>query len=611
MSLTTEHAKRKKHAETNGQAYPGLLLARKVATLRKGVELANLSDRDWQKWWKHLHGRKGPPSLAKLTNTNNLDALQWELPASAATEETVQILQELSRTARKKASAKSGALAIVTKAWLAERAQREPDLPLAIECLAWAHSLAKLDGLGASQWCELLNTLLHIAEQAAGIDVECEPVLHQLLAGELPLTLASVLPEVEACRQLVKPSRAALNHGATCLLDGAGEISAERLDIARSLLACWTRCAALGKQVGKQTFRDDATLQLEWFVRQSLAMMRPDGSQMLGAELPWSKPLLATALKQLGSSSERKLAKLAIAKKQKASASSDVRKRRRFVEASAHSEWASTALLRASWQADSPRMLLDYSSDALRSELCVDRRVIWSGDCSPRVRIDGGKSLTGATWQEICWHCDEDVVYLEMETALQDGWKCQRQFVLDRENRFLLIGDAILGDYPAQIEYSCAWPTADRLTVVPEKETTECALADGKKSIARVLPLALPEWKRDASRAGTLEETNAGLHYTLQSQGKRMYAPLCFDLDPSRMKYPYTWRRLSVGRELEPTPLDEAVGYRVQLRLDQWLVYRSLAKVTSRTVLGQNYFYEFACGRFERTGEVEPLIEVE
>ena len=96
-----------------------------------------------------------------------------------------------------------------------------------------------------------------------------------------------------------------------------------------------------------------------------------------------------------------------------------------------------------------------------------------------------------------------------------------------------------------------------------------------------------------------------------RNPGGRLYAPLCLDLDPTRLKYPYTWRRLIVGQELEQAKMDEAVAYRVQLRLDQWLIYRSLAPVASRTVLGQNYFFEFVCGRFERTGEVEPLIEVE
>jgi hypothetical protein len=77
------------------------------------------------------------------------------------------------------------------------------------------------------------------------------------------------------------------------------------------------------------------------------------------------------------------------------------------------------------------------------------------------------------------------------------------------------------------------------------------------------------------------------------------------------MKYDYTWRQLSVGHSLQAMPTDEAVGYRVQLRLDQWLVYRSLAEQSSRTVLGQNYFHEFVCGRFDRFGDVEPLVEVE
>ena len=201
--------------------------------------------------------------------------------------------------------------------------------------------------------------------------------------------------------------------------------------------------------------------------------------------------------------------------------------------------------------------------------------------------------------------------YVELEASFEAGWKCQRQFLLDRQDRFLYVADALLGGESGEVDYSCVWPLAGKLRAASEKETTEVTIVKGKKKIARVLPLALPEWKCDGRRSGSLEGEEAGLRYHLQQEGAALYAPLAIDLDAGRMKYPYTWRQLSVGRELEYVQPTEAVGYRIQFRLDQWLIYRSLAKVASRTLLGQNYYYEFVCGRFDRWGDVEPMVEVE
>ncbi|MEX0714781.1 MAG: hypothetical protein WD278_20765 [Pirellulales bacterium] len=58
-------------------------------------------------------------------------------------------------------------------------------------------------------------------------------------------------------------------------------------------------------------------------------------------------------------------------------------------------------------------------------------------------------------------------------------------------------------------------------------------------------------------------------------------------------------------------PADPAVGYRVQVGRQQWLIYRSLAERGNRTVLGHNLISEFLVARFDRQGKVEPLLEIE
>jgi hypothetical protein len=90
-----------------------------------------------------------------------------------------------------------------------------------------------------------------------------------------------------------------------------------------------------------------------------------------------------------------------------------------------------------------------------------------------------------------------------------------------------------------------------------------------------------------------------------------MLAPLWFELNPSRLRRRLTWRQLTVGDSLKIVPAEVAAGYRVAVGDDQWLMYRSLAARGNRTLLGHNLSTEMLVARFERTGEVEALLEIE
>jgi hypothetical protein len=72
-----------------------------------------------------------------------------------------------------------------------------------------------------------------------------------------------------------------------------------------------------------------------------------------------------------------------------------------------------------------------------------------------------------------------------------------------------------------------------------------------------------------------------------------------------------TWRQLAVAENLRRVSDNTAVGYRVQLGSEQWLIYRSFTRFGNRTVLGQNLSSEFFCGRFLPDGTTEMLIEIE
>ena len=182
--------------------------------------------------------------------------------------------------------------------------------------------------------------------------------------------------------------------------------------------------------------------------------------------------------------------------------------------------------------------------------------------------------------------------------------------LLARDDQFLFAADAVFADDPSSaLDYRLRLPLAKGMAVQRSKETREVFLS-GQRRRARVLPLALNEWKSDA-RGGFFGCEKDGLELHLAGQGRSLYAPLFFDLNPRRFNRQLTWRRLTVAEDLKIQPRDRAVGYRVQIGHEQWVIYRSLTGKASRTLLGINIFNEFALGRFDRSGEMEPMLEVE
>ena len=58
-------------------------------------------------------------------------------------------------------------------------------------------------------------------------------------------------------------------------------------------------------------------------------------------------------------------------------------------------------------------------------------------------------------------------------------------------------------------------------------------------------------------------------------------------------------------------PPEDAVGYRVQVGKQQWLLYRSLSDPAIRTVLGQNLMHDLYVARLYGEDKVDSLIEIE
>ena len=562
----------------------------------------------WEAWQHYLASRPRTADLVQLADDPDTHPLKWAVPDSYDALPAPRLLKRLTRLATRK-NLSAATVTRVLEDWLADAQRSTSDAVWALESIAWCHLLPRLAAVVPEElWRALYETLYKAVESAEDIAVHDDPVRHQLLTAELPLALAFALPELRPCRDLVLPASSALSFALVELLDGEGLVCAVHLKYFRSLLACWTRCSLMDEAADWKCFDDDARIQFEWMVRQALRLTRPDGTLVLSRGLSgdWCPDLLHVALAHGGSRKDGMLARLILPERL---AKKRHRRGRKLPTPSVHSEWGEVCVMRTAWSRKSPQFACLFGTEGLWSEVTTAKRTLWSGDVAPQVTVDGHPLERRSAWTESCWYTDKDVDYLELEADYDGGWQIQRQMLLARKDRFLLLADVVLGPQPAAIRYDVWLPLADDIRCEWEGETRE-ALLSNERALCAVVPLSLPEWK-SAPAHGTLQSDGNALHLTIAETAQRLYAPLLFDLVPRRVRERRTWRQLTVAEELQHQRRDVAVGYRVQLGYAQWLIYRSLAPRRSRSVLGQNVTDEFVAARFDSDGGLEELLEIE
>jgi hypothetical protein len=281
-----------------------------------------------------------------------------------------------------------------------------------------------------------------------------------------------------------------------------------------------------------------------------------------------------------------------------------------------HSEVSRRALLRRTWHPPFDSLAVDYSSPDLRLELLAGDRPLISGTWTWETIVDGSPLSVEGPWEEVCWHSNRETDYLELEMPLSGGWKLQRQMALARQDQFLYLADALIGqpalaaDAQVEIRHSFQLPLAAGVTFQPAADSREGALVLRRKRLAGVLPPALPEWRAEFC-SGDLRGEGNQLVLQQAAQGQNLYSPLWLDLSPPRLRRECTWRRLTVGENLAVMRRDVAAGFRVRSGREQWLIYRSLAPRRNRTVLGQNYSSDFVLCRFLPQGTTEDILEIE
>ena len=510
------------------------------------------------------------------------------------------------------------------------------DVTVALEAIAWAEGMPLFRKiLGAEDWLALSGLLSSLPAEVDQQTLTDQPLIHQLLAGELAWTLATRLTAASLCRRLERCGRAAVSSGLSRILDRQGMLPARHFGILRPLLACWTRCRVLAAGLPRGGWGPRLEQRYQRLVRNALRCTRPDGRPLFAEDGSfaadsgsWGRELFEAVLKSGAEETDRNLAVMALPRMSPGVAAKARQKAGDLPPPSISWEEGAVVVMRRNWNRRDERVASLFSARECWIELIASGRVAASGEWRFEIAQQGRELQTVSDWKSNCWYTDEEVDYLELEIELTGGAKLERQIVLAREDRFLFLADALMSPQPGSLEYRSVLPLAPKVAFRGAEESREgllvespAATAGGKSAgiaasraaqrpLAHVMPLAMPEWRAE-EKGGELKATPEGLELRQSTAGQRLFAPLFIDLDRNRFRRRMTWRQLTVAESLRPLPSEVAVGFRVAIGDRQWIIYRALAGRGNRTLLGHNLATDSLIARFGKDGEVTPIVEIE
>lgn len=476
----------------------------------------------------------------------------------------------------------------------------------------WAIALAQRlpefrKSLAVDEWARIVTGLVEMAEDAQHSVVLADPWVATLVCCELGLTLAISCPEHPECVRAGERSREAVAEimQSCCSKDG----TPLRLETAHifPFFASWVRLLGIYVELfGK--LPSELREPYEYLVRFVLRQTRSDhsivfqeGRNPLNPQ-EW-KSLWRQARRLISDPTDRDLVK-GVCRGRKT-------RRQHVVRLASHcDEVAGIARLSQGWKKSDASLWVDFQQPQVRIELGLRGRPVMLGTCQPKIEWNGHLLEYEGAWSLQCWYSEPEADYLELEWPLSHGCRLQRQFLLAKEDSCVFFADAFLPPNRGLTRYNIRWTLANGIEFQSHDETREGKLNAGSTSLARVIPLSFPEWRRERS-AGNLVQEGNGLSMDVEVEGSALYVPLLLNFDRKALGREVTWRQLTVAESLRRVEKDVAVGYRFQCGRKQWLIYKSLTRFGNRTVLGQNYSLDFAFNRFLRSGMTKTIVDVE
>jgi hypothetical protein len=470
------------------------------------------------------------------------------------------------------------------------------------EALVWLEMLSSApEGLTPPLAAAILERLATLVEDARTEDPSHDLLCFLFLAIEASWKIGLLCgrdPEGVAWQHRARQSLQRLCE--TLGPDPSG-IAGRYLPYLPLLLASWVRCELAGEAqrisfAGRDVLKTLYTPLLE----QALRTLRADGSAVFTEGTTTPLPEWLSAAVKLADPVIRPLAKTVMK-------GGSLKVEGNLVSPSFSAGRGKWAALRSSFSRDAWHAVVAFDGPRLQLELAGEQLLL-SGAWDYELQIDGTPIEPAEQWDEVLWHEDDDVVYLELHAWLDD-WALQRQILLPKQAEFVYLADALVGPQPAAIRYRSSYPLAPGVAFSPAAETHEGWLEQGKLRHL-TLPLTSPEWRSERSEYDLSAQGNEW-HYTATRQGSAIYLPLFLSTKgmSKKKESPFTWRRLTVAEQLRIQSPDIAVAARVQIESEQFVVYRSLGPRGNRTFLGKNVATEFYMGRFQE-GKYETIMEV-
>ncbi len=447
-------------------------------------------------------------------------------------------------------------------------------------------------------------------------DLEESVICHLVLQCEMPLLIG--LATSASQRTALHEASKAMDNLAE-YLERSEEAPAPWLahgaTYLRAALASVVRCRVLANALGLRKWYPPQQRALAGLLKHAARWSRPNGTQLLaaGATSPRTKSIWEALVKQTknpkGLQAAMHCSGLLVTPG--VNAHKSVRNHK-LPPLTVYCDDAAGVVMQSDWRKKGSRCAIDFSD----SEICLEvlgpkGQPILAGEWTVGVELEHQAQLQLDEWSEVCWFSDDDVDYLELEAKFGQHARVQRQALFFREDRMLLLADALLCDQAGPWSLASRIPLAADARFEPTKKTTEGFVVTPGGARCLTLPLHLPEWKRQLASGG-LEVENDILLAHQQHTGQRLYVATLISLQNSHAKQPYTWRQLTVGDDLRIASPEEAVAFRVQIGSQQWLIYRSLTLPKRRTALGMHTLAEFYAGRFDvDSGDADTLLEVE
>ncbi len=488
-----------------------------------------------------------------------------------------------------------------------------PKSALGIAALAW--HLPEHARRPGNEW--LTQWLQSVVERIVTYtpDLEAPAICHLVLQCELPLLIA--VTTAGSQRSVLNTASEAMDHLAEHLERG-GEAPAPWLGhgatYLRAALASVIRCRALANSLGLRKWFPPQQRALSQLLKHAARWARPDGTQLLAAghNAPRTQALWEALVKQTRNSKS-----LQAAMRYAGLLPGSDGPKRGYSYSSVpklthYCADAACVVMQNDWRKRGSRFALDFSD----SEICIEALAkngspVLTGEWTVQVEVEQQAQLQLDEWGEVCWFSDDDVDYIELEARFGQFARVQRQALFFRQDRMLMLADALLCEQAGQWSLSSRIPLAGDASFQPAEKTTEGVIMTANGTRCLTLPLHLPEWRRQAI-GGSLTADGETLVSSSHGSGERLYAVTLISLTGAHAKKPVTWRNLTVGEDLRIVRADEAQAFRIQIGKKQWVIYRSLARPTRRTALGMHTLSEFLAGRFDAVdGDFDPLLVVE